>query len=163
MSAKKSTQKKKATQSKVSSKMSDKVDSATFDEPTAVKQPTSFTPETLGSEASMLLENEIFVLALNYVESSALRECRYAKTAEESYRGTLKSQAIQDIRSTLHAYIAQGEAAAEAAYKYREELERESEEEKLYKTYLTAAKAAREEADSQHQSHLNGSSENGRQ
>jgi len=124
------------------------------------KVATVFTPETLGNEAKALLGNEVFRLALDYVESRALIECRTAATPEDSWRGTLKSQAVQDIRATLHAYIAQGEASADKAARQREELRKEQEQETLYKSYLTAAQAAREEADSR-PSHLNGATSEG--
>ena len=76
-------------------------------------------------------------------------------SAEEAYRGTLKSQAVQDIRATLHAYIAQGEAEAERAARAREELKQASEEEALFRSYQMAAAAARAEADNR-QTYTNG-------
>ena len=159
MAAKKSAHKKKAARSKVARKSEERAN-APEPEPEVVqaqpaRQPTEFTPETLGREAKVLLENETFVLALNYVESRALSECRMAKNAEEAYRGTLKSQAVQDIRSTLHAYIAQGEAEADRAARARDEVNQSSEEDALFRSYQMAAAAAREEADRQ-QTYTNG-------
>jgi|GEM_PF-6923289 hypothetical protein len=148
MAVKKSAQKKKAARAKVNRR-------AEEPEPEVVqaappKQPTDFTPESLGREAKALLENETFVLALNYVESRALSECRVATNAEEAFRGTLKSQAVQDIRATLHAYIAQGEAEADRASKARESVKQSSEEDQMFRSYQMAAAAAREEADGQY-------------
>jgi len=112
------------------------------------KQATDFTPESLGREAEQLLGNETFTLALNYVESRALGECRMATNAEEAYRGTLKSQAVQEIRQTLHAYISQGQAAAERAFNAAEEVRNNAQDTDLLRSYKIAAQAARAEADS---------------
>jgi len=161
MAASKSAHKKKAARAKVNRKAQQpEVTQEQAPEPEVAvsapaRQPTEFTPETLGREATALLENETFVLALNYVESRALSECRTAKNAEEAFRGTLKSQAVQDIRATLHAYIAQGEAEADRASRVREELKQSSEEDQIFRSYQMAAAAAREEADNKY--------ENGRQ
>ena len=158
MAAKKSAHKKKAARAKVARKAEERAsepEPEVQEEKTPARQPTEFTPEILGREAQQLLENETFVLALNYVESRALSECRTAQNAEEAYRGTLKSQAVQDIRATLHAYIAQGEAEAERAARAREELKQASEEEALFRSYQMAAAAARAEADNR-QTYTNG-------
>lgn len=148
MAVKKSAQKKKAARAKVNRKAEEPGPEVVQAAPP--KQPTAFTPETLGREAQYLLDNETFVLALNYVESRALSECRVATNAEEAFRGTLKSQAVQDIRATLHAYIAQGEAEADRASKAREAVKQSSEEDQMFRSYQMAAAAAREEADGQY-------------
>jgi len=150
MAAAKSAHKKKAARAKVNRKAQQPEPEPEAAVSAPARQPTEFTPETLGREATALLENETFVLALNYVESRALSECRTAKNAEEAYRGTLKSQAVQDIRATLHAYIAQGEAEADRATRVREELKQSSEEDQMFRSYQMAAAAAREEADGQY-------------
>lgn len=143
MAGKKGSRKKKAARSKV--------EEGPEEIPAPTRQATDFTPEVLGREARALLENETFILALNYVESRALAECRSAQSAEESFRGTLKSQAVQDIRATLHAYIAQGESEAARASRARESARESNEQDELYRSYMMAAQAARDAADSDEQ------------
>lgn len=113
----------------------------------AKKKAVKHTVQSLGAEAKSLIENEVLSLALDYAESRALIECRTAKDAEQAWRGTLRAQAVQDVRATLHAYIAQGEADADRVSREREDLRVQSEEEKILENYLAAARIARDESD----------------
>lgn len=94
-------------------------------------------------EAKQILNSQVFESAMSFVEASALAICRSAKSAEEAFTGTLRAQAAQSVRTILHAFLANGEAAAreiaEQARARREEIEAEVE----YANYLNAAREAR--------------------
>lgn len=95
------------------------------------------------NEAKQILNSTVFDAALTFVESSALSLCRTAQTAEEAFTGTLRAQAAQSVKTILHAFLANGEAAAreiaEQARVRREEIEADE----AHANYLSAAREAR--------------------
>lgn len=97
--------------------------------------------------AKSVLDADVFKSAMEYVESVALRQCRHAKSPEESWRGTLRARAAQDIRAVLHAYVANGESAAREMSEEREKIAQEREESRNHAAYLNAAESARAQFD----------------
>jgi len=95
------------------------------------------------AQAKQILNSPIFEAALSYVESSALQLCRTAQNAEDAFRGTLRAQAAQSLRTIMHAFLANGESAAreisEMARVRREEIEADE----AHANYLNAAREAR--------------------
>lgn len=95
------------------------------------------------NEAKRLLETPVFASAMEYVEASALRQCREAKSASEAWAGTLRSRAVQEVRSILHAFVAHGESAAKEVDRDQQRIREDREAEAARSAYLTAAQASR--------------------
>ena len=99
------------------------------------------------NEARALLETPVFSAALEYVEASALRQCREATHAGEAWAGTLRSRAAQEVRAILHAFVAQGESAAREVERDQQRIREEREAAQARDAYLTAAQASRDGID----------------
>jgi len=97
--------------------------------------------------ARSVLDADVFKSALEYVESTALRQCRNAKSPEEAWRGTLRAKAAQDLRAVLHAFVANGESAAREMSEERERIAQENDEAQRRAAYLNAAESARAQFD----------------
>jgi hypothetical protein len=98
-------------------------------------------------EAKGLLASEVFESALGFVEANAISLCRTAKSAEEAFTGTLRSQAAQSLRTILHAFIANGEAAAREVAKHAQAAREGIEADTAHTNYLSAAHRARSTVD----------------
>lgn len=95
-----------------------------------------------GMEAKQILESSVFKEAMAYMDEVGVRGCRSAQSADEAWEATVMLQAITRFRSMLHAYVANGKAAAEELDKKRQArngLGNSSTDE-----YLTEARRARE-------------------
>ena len=95
------------------------------------------------NEAKALLESPVLVAAMEYVEAGALRQCREATTPGEAWSGTLRSRAVQEARAILHAFVAQGESAAQEIERDQNRIREEREAAQAREAYLTAAQASR--------------------
>ena len=93
--------------------------------------------------AKELIENEVLKSALDAIESSALYRCRTSTSPESSWRATLSCQAIQELRSMLHAILKEGEDKAREISEANEQLAQAREDDRAARANLTAARAAR--------------------
>jgi len=66
-----------------------------------------------GLEAKQVLESPVFQEAMAYMDEVGVRGCRSAQSADEAWEATVMLQAITRFRAMLHAYVANGQAAAE--------------------------------------------------